>query len=65
MLAWLLLLGGLRASAYVASMVHTNIHSDPADLQELTGVHTNVWSLLFVFVALSALIAGARWLLGA
>lgn len=65
-LAWVLLLGGFRASLFASALDHKDQRggiSDAARLHELTGIPANVWSFFFVFVALAALLTGARWLL--
>lgn len=65
-LSWILLLGGLRDSAVATTIDHKDRKkgvSDAARLQDLTGIPAHVWSFFFVFVALAALVTGARWLL--
>jgi hypothetical protein len=63
-LSWLFLLGGLRYNIEMAGYKHTGTSgSFPGILQRLTDIPGVVWSLGFLFVALSAAIAGSRWLL--
>jgi len=65
-LSWILLLSGLRNCLEASALDHKDRKkgvSDQAALQDLTGIHAHAWSLIFVFVAVAALIAGARWLL--
>lgn len=62
-LSWILLLGGLRLAAESAGRSHQGALTGPGVLQEETDIPAAVWVLGFLFIALSATIAGARWLL--
>jgi len=63
-LSWLFLLGGLRYNVEMAGYKHTAKSATfPGILARLTDIPAIVWSLGFLLIALSAAIAGSRWLL--
>jgi Peptidase M50B-like len=63
-LAWFFLLGGLRYAIEWSGFKHTDeTGSPPGLLQRLTDIPGVIWMLGFLFIAIAAAIAGARWLL--
>lgn len=62
-LAWILLLGGLRLAAEDAGWKHGKQFTSPGVLQDMTDIPAAVWVLAFLFLALSAAVAGTRWLI--
>lgn len=60
-ISWVLLIGGLRRGLYLLNK--TDNRTDATALQDLTGIHENMWIAWFIFVAVASLVVGARWLL--
>jgi hypothetical protein len=64
LLAWILLIGGLRINIEMAGEEdHTDRRTSPGILQTLTDVPAFIWMVFFMLVAIASLVTGARLIL--